>query len=135
MIFGKVRVSLNWVEGLHRSVIVLVGPERKLIVDLAGMRKSTKCDVIFRAQRYSCVFSWKLIISIVKDFFKLFGGLRTSVIVVVGSGREQIDCWSSWCEQKYLDRYLSRLSHNLHLKLINLLYEICLPFVHILRLI
>ena len=44
-------------EGLCRSVIVLVGSDRGLIVDLAGLRKKYLIVVKFRAQKLLlCVF-------------------------------------------------------------------------------
>ena len=89
VIFSIVRDLLNWIAGLPKTVIVLVGSERWLIVDLACMRKrrlNTLPD--FELKNYSLAFSWKVIISIVKDFFKWLEGLRRIFIVFVGSERE-----------------------------------------------
>ena len=104
MIFGTVRVSLNWVECLQRSVIVLVGPERKLNVDLTGIwKKLLNAMSDFELKNYSWAFWWKKNFSTVKDLFNWIEILLRSVIVKVGSERELIiDLSGLW--KKYLIR-------------------------------
>ena len=88
--FSTVKVLFKWVEGLRRSVIVLVGSEGELIVDLAGMRKKYLIRADFEHKNYYCAFSWKVIFSTLKVFFNWIKGLRRSVIVLAGSERELI---------------------------------------------
>ena len=48
----------KYFEGLCRSVIVLVGSDRGLVVDLAGLRKKVLNTLSnFELKNYSCTFS------------------------------------------------------------------------------
>ena len=72
MNFSTVKYLFNWIEGLRRSFIVLVGSDRGLIVDLAGLSKNY-------------LIRWA-----VKDLFKKFDFLPKSVIVLVVTEKELI---------------------------------------------
>ena len=88
--FSTVKDMFNWIEGLRKNVTDLIGSERELIVDLAGMRKKYLIRADFEHKNYYCAFSWKVIFSTLKVFFNWIEGLRRSVIVLVGSERELI---------------------------------------------
>ena len=77
-------------EGLRRSVTVLVGSERGLIVDLACLRKKYLIRCQISSSKTIIVRFHKVIISIVKDWFTRFEGPRRSVLFLVGSERELI---------------------------------------------
>ena len=53
-------------------------------------KKSNKHVVKFRAQKYSCAVSWKVIFCPVKDLFEWVEVLGSSVIILVGSETEII---------------------------------------------
>ena len=58
MIFSVVKDLFKRFEGLFRSVIVLVGSTRGLIVDLGGLRKKVLNTLSnFELKNYSCAFS------------------------------------------------------------------------------
>ena len=91
LLFNLVKDFFKWIEGLRRSVTVRVQSDRERIFDLGGIRKkySIRCQ-ISRSKTSYMVFHHKLVFNLVKDLFKWFEGLRSSVTVRVQSDRERI---------------------------------------------
>ena len=78
-------------EGLRRSVKVLVGSERGLIVDLACLRKKYLIRCQTSSSKNIHMRFHKVVFISVKDWFMRFEGLRRSVTVLLGSERGLID--------------------------------------------
>ena len=58
MILSLVKDLFKSLEGLRRSVLVLLGSERELIDDVAGLRKKALNTLSkFERKYYSCAFS------------------------------------------------------------------------------
>ena len=98
--FSAVKDLFNWIEGLRRSVIVLVGSDRGLIVDLAGLSKKylIRCQ-ISSSKSIFVRFHKKVNFSAVKDLFNWIEGLRRSVTVLVGSDRGLIVDLAGLCKK------------------------------------
>ena len=91
LLFNLVKDLFKTIEGLGRSVTVLVQSERERIFDLGGIRKkySIRCQISRSKTRY-IVFQHKMLFNLVKDLFKWIEGLGRSVTVLVQSERERI---------------------------------------------
>ena len=85
--FSAVKDLFNWIEGLLRSVTVLVGSDRGLIVDLAGLSKNFFIHCQISSSKIIFVRFHKKNFSAVKDLFNWIEGLLRSVTVLVGSDR------------------------------------------------
>ena len=89
--FNVVKDLFKWIEGLCRSVIILVGSNREIIFDPGVLRKKYSIRrQISGSKKYACAISWKVTFNVVKDLFKWIEGLCRSVIILVGSNREVI---------------------------------------------
>ena len=88
--FNVVKDLFKWIEGLCRSVIILVGSNRDVIFDLGGLRKkySIRCQI--SGSKNMLVQFHEVTFNVVKDLFKWIEGLCRSVIILVGSNREII---------------------------------------------
>ena len=91
LVFHLVKDLFKWIEGLRRSVTVLLQSDRERVFDLGGIRKksSIRCQ-ISRSKTSYIVFQHKLVFNLVKDLFKWIEGLRRSVTVWVQSDRERV---------------------------------------------
>ena len=89
--FNLVKEFFEWFESLGRSVIARVQCERKIMVDLDGIRKKywIGCQISRSKTRY-VVFQHKLLFNLVKDLFKWIESLGKSVTVQVQSEKERI---------------------------------------------
>ena len=90
LLFNLVKDLFKWIEGLRRSVTVLVQSEGEIIFDLGAIRKkySIRCQISRSKTRY-LVFQLKLLFNMVKDLFKWTEGLRRSFTVRVQSEGER----------------------------------------------
>ena len=85
-VFSLVKDLFNWIEGLCRSVIILVGSEAGLIFDLGRLQKKLLSTLSnFELEKWASAVSWKAVFSLVKDLFNWIEGLCRSVIILVGS--------------------------------------------------
>ena len=91
LLFNLVKDLFKTIEGLGRSVTVLVQSERERIFGLGGIRKkySIRCQISRSKTRY-IVFQHKMLFNLVKDLFKWIEGLGRSVTVRVQSEKERI---------------------------------------------
>ena len=86
IVFSLVKDLFNWIEGLCRSVIILVGSEAGLIFDLGRLQKKLLSTLSnFELEKWASAVSWKAVFSLVKDLFNWIEGLCRSVMILVGS--------------------------------------------------
>ena len=85
-VFSLVKDLFNWIEGLCRSVIILVGSEAGLIFDLGCLQKKylARCQISCSKSEL-LQFQEKAVFSLVKDLFNWIEDLCRSVIILVGS--------------------------------------------------
>ena len=57
MTFSLVKDLFKWIEGLSRSVIILVDSEAEIISNIGDLRKKYLARCQIRAQKYSCAVS------------------------------------------------------------------------------
>ena len=90
LLFNLVKDFFKWFESLGRSNTARVYYERKIIVDLGGIRKKywIGCQISRSKSRYKA-FQHKLLFNIVEDLFKWIEVLERSVNVRVQSERER----------------------------------------------
>ena len=90
LLFNLVKDFFKWFESLGRSNTARVQCERKIIVDLGGIRKKywIGCQISRSKSRYK-VFQHELLFNIVEDLFKWIEVLERSVNVRVQSERER----------------------------------------------
>ena len=114
--FTTVKDLFNWTEGLRRSVIVLVGSDSGLIVDLAGLSKKylIRCQIL-SSKIIFVRFHKKVNFSAVKDLFNWIEVIRKSVIVLVGSDRGLIVDLAG-LSKKYLIRCQISSSKNIFVR-------------------
>ena len=104
-VFSLVKDLFNWIEGLCRSVIIIVGSEAELIFDLGRLQKKELSTLsYFELEKWACAVSWKAVFSLVKDLFNWIEGLCRSVIILVGSEAGLIFCLGC-LQKKYLALY------------------------------
>ena len=90
MTFNVVKDLFKWIEGLCRSVKILVGSNRGNFWSRCSTKKVLNTLSNFGLKKYACAISWKVTFNVVKDLFKWIEGLCRSVIILVGSNREVI---------------------------------------------
>ena len=130
LLFNLVKDLFKSIEGLGRSVTARVQCERKVIVDLGGIRKKywIGCQVSRSKYRY-IVFQHKLLFNLVKDLFKWFEALVRSVIAWVQSDRERIfDLGCIRKSTRYVVKFRAQklaivFQHNLHFNLVKEFFE------------
>ena len=88
--FNVVKDVFKWIEGLCRSVIILVSSNRGYFSSWWPTKKVLNTLSNFELKKYAYAISWKVTFNVVKDFFKWIEGLCRSVIILVNSNREII---------------------------------------------
>ena len=107
MIFNLVKELFSWNECLRRSVIFLVGSIGKLFWSSWFAKRVLYMLSNLALKKYYWTISRKVIFSLVKDLFKWIEGLRSSVIVLLGSKKDLT--WGALQKKSFIRCQISRL--------------------------